>query len=281
MAEQGAAACALEMAKAKAISNAEKRLLGTFLDRILSSDILPQEALLQGERFGHDLRQAHVALAAGWYGGGQPSLRRLETIVNVTLAEQQARALVSARDPYLLVFLPSASPASNSDGALSVAARIQHAARRERPRAALAIGISSVASALGDWPGAYGEALQAMDLAARLHSPRPLYIGALGIYRLITRLEERESLQSFAHETLDALLAYDERQNADLIHTLEAYFSAHGNLATTAAELNVHRNTLLYRLRRVAEIGGIDLKQPETRLALQVALAIQRLLPER
>ena len=164
---------------------------------------------------------------------------------------------------------------------MSVASRILQAARRERPRAALAIGISSVAAALGDWPGAYGEALQAMDLAARLHSPRPLYIGALGIYRLITRLEERESLQSFAHETLAALLAYDERQNADLIHTLEAYFSAHGNLATTAAELNVHRNTLLYRLRRVAEIGGIDLKQPETRLALQVALAIQRLLPER
>ena len=281
VAEQGAAACALEMAKAKAISDTEKRLLGTFLDRILSNDIMPQEALLQGERFGHDLRQAHVALAAGWYGAGQPSLRRLETIVNVTLAEQRGKALIGLRDPYLLVFLPTVPEQGNTDAAMALAAHIHNAARRESPRAALAIGISTVAAALGDWPGAYTEALQAMDLAARLHSPKPLFIDALGIYRLVTQLEERDTLQSFAQETLGKLLDYDERQNADLIHTLEAYFSAHGNLATTAAELNVHRNTLLYRLRRVAEISAVDLKQPETRLALQLALAILRLLPER
>ena len=278
VAEQGAAACALEMAKAKAISDTEKRLLGTFLDRILSNDIMPQEALLQGERFGHNLRQPHVALAAGWYGTGQPSLRRLETIVNVTLAEQQGKALVGLRDPYLLIFMPAVP---GEDGPMALAARIHNAARRERPRAALAIGISTAAAELGDWLVAYGEALQAMDLAARLHSPKPLFIDALGIYRLIIQLEERDTLQSFARETLGQLLDYDERQNADLIHTLEAYFSAHGNLATTAAELNVHRNTLLYRLRRVAEIGAVDLKQPETRLALQLALAILRLLPER
>ena len=281
VAEQGAAACALEMAKAKAISNAEKRLLGTFLDRILSNDIVPQEALLQGERFGHDLRQSYISLAAGWYGAHQPSLRRLETIINVTLAEQQENALVGLRDPYVLIFFPAAHHAGGQEKAMNLATRIHNATRHERPRATLAIGISTVAEELSDWTGAYSEALQAMDLAARLHSPKPLYIEALGIYRLITQLEERDTLQSFARDTLGNLLDYDRRQNADLIHTLEAFFSAHGNLANTAEELNVHRNTLLYRLKRIAEIGSVDLKQPETRLALQLALAVLRLLPER
>ena len=107
---------------------------------------MPQEALLQGERFGHNLRQAHVALAAGWYGTGQPSVRRLETIVNVTLAEQQGKALVGLRDPYLLIFMP-AEP--GEDGPMALAARIHNAARRERPRAALAIGISTAAAEAG------------------------------------------------------------------------------------------------------------------------------------
>ena len=281
VAEQGAAACALEMAKAKAISNAEKRLLGTFLDRILSNDILPEEALIQGERFGHDLRQVHTALAAGWYGTQPPSLRRLETIINITFAETQVKALIGLRDPYILIFVPRPADQNGVDVAMKLATRIHNSARRERPRAALAIGISTPVADLADWSIAYGEALQAMDLAARLHSPKPLFIETLGIYRLITQLEERNALQSFAHDTLGSLLDYDERQNADLIHTLEAFFSSHGNLASTAAELNVHRNTLLYRLRRIAEIGAVDLKQPETRLALQLALAVLRLLPER
>ncbi|MCY4010040.1 MAG: helix-turn-helix domain-containing protein [Anaerolineaceae bacterium] len=281
VAEQGAAACALEMAKAKAISNAEKRLLGTFLDRILSNDIVPQEALIQAERFGHDLRQPFIALAAGWYGANPPSLRRLETIINVSLTEQQLKALVGLRDPYVLIFIPAALQESGQEKAMKLATRIHNAARHERPRASLALGIGTAATDLSEWPSAYSEALQAMDLAARLHSPKPLYIEALGIYRLITQLEERDALQSFARETLDELLEYDRRQNADLIHTLEAFFSAHGNLANTAEELNVHRNTLLYRLRRITEIGGVDLKQPETRLALQLALAVLRLLPER
>jgi DNA-binding PucR family transcriptional regulator len=36
--------------------------------------------------------------------------------------------------------------------------------------------------------------------------------------------------------------------------------------------LYVHRNTLLYRLQRAAEIGKFDLDKAETRLAIQLAL---------
>ncbi|MBN8635580.1 MAG: hypothetical protein J0M07_09690, partial [Anaerolineae bacterium] len=45
VAEHGAAACALEMAKAKAISDTEKRLRGTVLDRLLIGDVSQQEAI--------------------------------------------------------------------------------------------------------------------------------------------------------------------------------------------------------------------------------------------
>jgi DNA-binding PucR family transcriptional regulator len=42
--------------------------------------------------------------------------------------------------------------------------------------------------------------------------------------------------------------------------------------------LNVHRNTLTYRLSRITEITGLDLNQPDVRLAVQLALKIHRLL---
>jgi purine catabolism regulator len=85
-------------------------------------------------------------------------------------------------------------------------------------------------------------------------------------------------LKDFCQQTLGSLLEYDQRQNADLIKTLEAFFNCHGNLSQTAEQLIVHRNTLLYRMNRINEIAGIDLDRPETRLALHLALTIRRLL---
>jgi PucR family transcriptional regulator, purine catabolism regulatory protein len=60
--------------------------------------------------------------------------------------------------------------------------------------------------------------------------------------------------------------------------TLEAFFESHGNHTQTAEKLSVHRNTLFYRMNRIAEITGLDLNQPDVRLAVHLALKIHRLL---
>ena len=96
--EHGAAACALEMAKQKAVNETEKRLRGTFLDRLLLGDVTQQEAIRQGERFDHSMTETHVAVVLAWGGVDQPSLRRLETLVNSIIAAQEASALVWTRE---------------------------------------------------------------------------------------------------------------------------------------------------------------------------------------
>ena len=59
--------------------------------------------------------------------------------------------------------------------------------------------------------------------------------------------------------------------------TLESYFEHNGNMTQTAEALFIHRNTLIYRLERIAEIADLDLDKPETRLAVQLALHISRM----
>jgi PucR family transcriptional regulator, purine catabolism regulatory protein len=85
-------------------------------------------------------------------------------------------------------------------------------------------------------------------------------------------------LTDFCKRTLGTLTDYDMKQRADLVKTLEAFFTCHGNLSQTAEMLIVHRNTLLYRMNRINEIADIDLNRPETRLAIHLALTIQRLV---
>ncbi|NWF68705.1 MAG: helix-turn-helix domain-containing protein [Chloroflexi bacterium] len=279
VAEHGAAACALEMAKAKAISDTEKRLRGTFLDRLLIGDVSQQEAIRQGERFEHDMTQTHVAVVLRWQGDKAPSLRRLETLVNGVVSTEHSKALVwqREREQEVLVFHAS-DPKDPIDTSMRLAQRFSSEIQRQYPNNKVAVGLGQPAREIGAWRGSYRDAVQALELAARLQTDTPLYIGDLGVYQLILSLADREKLLNFCERTLGALLEYDMRQHADLIKTLEAFFACHGNLSQTAEMLIVHRNTLLYRMNRINEIAEIDLNRPETRLALHLALTVRRLL---
>lgn len=279
VAEHGAAACALEMAKAKAISDTEKRLRGTFLDRLLIGDVSQQEALRQGERFEHNMLETHVAVVLAWQGDKTPSLRRLETIINNVVSVQHAAALVwqRERENEVLVFHANEDkdPVTAS---MRLAKLFTSEIQRQYPGAKVALGVGQAAHDISAWRSSYRDAVQALDLAMRLQTDTPLYIGDLGVYQLILGLSDREKLLSFCERTLGPLLDYDMRQHADLIKTLEAFFACHGNLSQTADMLIVHRNTLLYRMNRINEIAQIDLDRPEIRLALHLALTVRRLL---
>ena len=277
--EHGAAACALEMAKQKAVNETEKRLRGTFLDRLLLGDVSLQEALRQGERFQHDMTRTHVAFALGWRGAVSPSLRRLETIVNTIIAAEGAASLVWIREREGEVVVFHATDFSNPiDSSLDLAEAFSREIKRQLPLSRLSIGLGQVARDVKAWRSSYRDAVQAKELAARLQTDLPLFIGDLGVYQLIMSLRDREKLGEFCEHTLGAIIEYDKRQKADLIKSLEAFFAWHGNLSQTAAALIVHRNTLLYRMNRINEIAGIDMSRPETRLALHLALTIRRLL---
>ncbi len=277
--EHGAAACALEMAKAKAVSDTEKRLRGAFLDRLLIGDVSQQEAVSQGERFNHNMSVTHTAIVLAWQGERVPSVRRLETLVKSVVAHKRAEALVwqREREQEVLVFF---APDENNpvDSGLALAQDFCTYASRQFSGARVAVGLGQTAHEISSWRNSYRDARQALDLARRLQTDIPLYIGDLGVFQLILNLSDRDRLVEFCDRNLGPLREYDHRQHADLVKTLEAYFHCNGNLSRTAETLIVHRNTLLYRMNRIEEIGGVDMKRPETRLALHLALTIRRLL---
>jgi len=277
--EHGAAACELEMAKQKAVNETEKRLRGTFLDRLLLGDVSQQEAIRQGERFNHDMTHTHLALVLSWRGENPPSMRRLETMVNTIITNQRSEALVWIREKEREVVVFHATDSEDPiDNSMNLAIAFSKEVNRQYPHNRIAIGLGQVARDINAWRTSYRDAVQAMELAERLQTDTPLYIGDLGVYQLILSLSDREKLGDFCERTLGSLTEYDLRQSADLIKTLEAFFNCHGNLSQTAEVLIVHRNTLLYRMNRINDIAGIDLNRPETRLALHLALTIRRLL---
>ena len=68
-----------------------------------------------------------------------------------------------------------------------------------------------------------------------------------------------------------ALIAYDRQHRSELLKTLFSYLNEFGVLEATAGKLFVHRNTLKYRLVRIAELTGWNLNDPEHRFHLDLA----------
>ncbi len=68
-----------------------------------------------------------------------------------------------------------------------------------------------------------------------------------------------------------ATLRAHDKNDAVLRRTLDAWLLHDGHPGATAAALQIHRNTLDYRLRRIAELTGLDLGRLEDRLLLYVS----------
>jgi PucR C-terminal helix-turn-helix domain/GGDEF-like domain len=68
------------------------------------------------------------------------------------------------------------------------------------------------------------------------------------------------------------LSAYDAEHGTNLVETLRAWLDAFGDVASASAAMFVHANTFRYRLRRVTEVSGIDLGDPEQRFAAMLQL---------
>jgi hypothetical protein len=68
------------------------------------------------------------------------------------------------------------------------------------------------------------------------------------------------------------LSAYDTEHGTNLIETLRAWLDAFGDVAAASTAMFVHANTFRYRLRRLTEVSGIDLGDPEQRFAAMLQL---------
>jgi sugar diacid utilization regulator len=72
------------------------------------------------------------------------------------------------------------------------------------------------------------------------------------------------------------LVLHDADSGTEYVATLIALMDAFGNASTVAAKMQIHANTVRYRIRRITEICGVDLNDGTSRLALELELRAAR-----
>ncbi len=92
---------------------------------------------------------------------------------------------------------------------------------------------------------------------------------------ILGELLDPDSSPCLRHPAISQIQSYDETHGTELIATLCSYLLNERSLVRTAAELNVHKNTVKYRVGVLAETFGLDLDDRDQRLHLLVSLALE------
>jgi purine catabolism regulator len=244
------------------------------------SALLGEVLRLDGEP-GADLRR-RVADAGwrlgGWHVGihiGVPpdvdTVARTQEVIRALRAESVDAVAVEHGDGWTGWVTFDQEPTAARVRALSARLRAAHRALRRTLDARLGVGR----------PHQHPEGLtatvaEASD-AARLAATRRetgyfLHVDQLGMAQLLLEWTRTDTFEPAA----SALLAPLRSAPGDLVRTLAAYLDAESSLAETASVLGVHRNTVAVRITRIQQLLGVDLTQPDERLALHLATRSER-----
>lgn len=141
------------------------------------------------------------------------------------------------------------------------------------------VSYGTVARELTDISKSYKEAQMAMEVGKIFYAEKMVAAyHTLGIGRLIYQLPEN-LCEIFIHEIFgkNVPAVLDE----ETLSTLDKFFENNLNVSETARQLYVHRNTLVYRIERIQESTGLNLRSFDDALTFKIAMMVQDYLKYR
>ncbi|GAA2793546.1 PucR family transcriptional regulator [Crossiella cryophila] len=230
----------------------------------------PAEPLAErlGLALAHTHLVLHLRLGPPPHTDGTDLQLAARALVRRLQAELPAHALAAFNHTGGTLLLPADDPDTPNQvaAALTLADRLHLAAGTT-----LLTGVATAPSR-AEIPHAVDEATDISDLATRLGRPPGAYQldDVLLEYQLCRPGPGRERL----HRILDQLAAHQ-----DLLWTLRTFLGTGHNRSQSAAELHIHRNTLNYRLRRIATLTGHSPADPAGARILAAALTVRDFAP--
>ncbi|OLF08603.1 PucR family transcriptional regulator [Actinophytocola xanthii] len=270
---------ALHMLRIRAGADVERRLRTDLLSTALEGGVGAREAL---DRLGLG-DQPVVVLALALVGSGTDAglvteRQRISDGLAMHLSAVHPRCAAALVGDVTYGLVPvsreSAAGEHAADGAVRVAADFLE---RVGDRVRAVVGVGTVAQDAAGLVEARASADRALRVlrAGSGDGRRVARLADVHVEALVLELRDLVAARGDRPTgPVAKLFAYDERHGTHLVETLRAWLDAFGDVAVASAALYVHPNTFRYRLRRLAEVGGLDLADPEARFAAMLQLRV-------
>ncbi|WP_326612764.1 PucR family transcriptional regulator [Streptomyces scopuliridis] len=286
-AERAADILAVVLMQARQEEELAARGRGDFLTDLAEGRILAEDAPAQAKVLGFKpgegpllpmvMRLAPESAPSGPSGNWALLARAvLEELSSVGVPVLLGVRPVEGRVPLLLGLRTESERTAVADRVATALRAGVERAGLERPGAQPPVVVVGVA---GGWAAASAGLRHAAETATAAQGlPDRAWYDArrLDIDLLLWRLREHPDLAAFVDRAIGPLRAHDRTSRPALLPTLEVYLAHAGRKAETARELHLNRQTLYNRLARIAELLGTDLDDPQTVLALSLALRARR-----
>ncbi len=286
--EHGSTVLALELSKERAAAEVERRLRGDLVEEVLAGGLETDEAeriARQAERLGHRLpHKAWVlvleadddATEAGLAAPGRAD--RLDASLSGLIRSRMPGALTLVRSASAVFLIPD-EVAPDLAAAEKLAGQVLAAAGPVMKPGSASVGVGNLANSVGELARSHVEARQALRLTRRAGGRgRVSSYRSLGAFRLLLEVQSPDALRRFVDELLGPLLQYAQSRDTPLLETLEALSAARWVRRAAARELGIHINSMSYRVDRIQALTGVSLDDPETRVAISIALRARAML---
>ena len=292
--ERASTIAALEFTKRKAVYEIEKGYYSEFLEILLSREFTSEDEIIKrGRVFNIDLRRPTAVLLIN---DSDNSLEEMHLPARRISAQSTREILLKAMNSYQasvkgyqfitgikgsnvvsVVEVPAENPNIFLKDAITGLAEHLDDSCHFQDNHEIKMGVGRPYQGVKHISQSYWEAREALKVSLISKRSRINFFDDLGYLKILSE-NKRADLEKYVRELLDPVFEYDQKKNGELVKTLDIYFNSNRNLKLTAHKNFIHYNTALYRIRKIEELTGRNLNNPEDLLSMEIAINIIKLL---
>lgn len=273
--EQGAPLVASEILRQRSVTEAEERSRDDFLDTLVHgrfTDVHELQARSRPYRF--DTEAAHAVYVVPMQAVG--SAARAQSLPRAVGALHKSGGFTMAAlmGQLLVVVAEFSDPDQKTE--LRRFGRQLHRLVADRTCGAVQVAYGRIAVGAAGVAAGYREARIALELSGRVPVPEVCGYEELRVFAAVEAAANSMQGREFAAEVLEPLRRVDG-QTGNLEEVVLAYIAESGNLNAAARRLQLHRNTMLYKLERASRALQMDVRSSETQFTVWLAHRIETL----
>src|SRR5699024_10770570 len=100
------------------------------------------------------------------------------------------------------------------------------------------------------------------------------YHAETSLYQLLERTTTVNDAKRYINDWLGPVIAHDKKREGELLTTLRVFLENSGAYRKTAGDLNIHHNTVRYRIARVHALTRRKTLDPKLYLQFHIALIL-------
>jgi DNA-binding PucR family transcriptional regulator len=275
--EQAANLVAAELLRERSVAEAEARLHGDLLQSLLADGTPHAELQERAALLGHDLAADQCIVVIRPAGDEAPLDPALASSAGAWAAASQGlRAVVGSVDGGLACLLREGDRSLGRETVDAWIETFDDRAAALGAEADLRFGVSEIVESGEQAAEAYRTASQALSVGQLSGGSTVTRFDEVELIATLVSAADEGLLRRFVDRCIGEIEEYDEKRGSALAETLEVYLDRSRVARHASKALFLHPHSLRYRLRRIDEIQGVDLDDPNERLMTHLALKLRR-----